>query len=1065
MHRGEKQGVRTLVVAITMFLVVASVASVALVALHSTAAAEQTDQRTVDAEGTPAFADLGTDSDGPAPDLATSTVSDIDGINTSEADRIYEATGGLDEPYQIEFEAGVTLEPAAGLDHTVLEVEYVFDELARDFDIEDLETVIATDLLDDEPTLVDEDSRLPENITIEPIDGGGESEAVDSTARDNVTSKTDRLSETHSTAEIPVESTVSNDTTITVDDSLVDTTIQNDSLTVEPIAFDQLANLSIRDDLAIVRLQDELDVANHEVPVMVQFEGGFDPRYIDAVESLGYRLTDDLADHTQYGMVPAENIDSLAALDFVRSVSQIHPETKLSPRIDETAARQSVVVSTFDDLAVEEFDLEQLDTPTAPEDVTDEELAILGVDRETYEFQRGDQGALYVGEVTQEQLISLRDSTVVRYIDAWEVSHTREPPQTTGGVEHTDLLDADNWDGSNTAVGVLDSGIEADHAHFDDTEVILSYDWTADLLPWTSGDSGEDNDGHGTHVAGIIAGAGEGHTGVAPETALVVSRVLDDPESVPEEAVNPQTWFTDDEMWVGPVAKPTRVFDKVAESAAAHGEHVDIMSNSWGYDWGSYDYFITGPTDGWANANPYTLQVTSNGNAADTSTWPAAGKNVLAVGGLDADHSLARQNDIRPPEPGQVKPDVNAPSCITSADIGHSYEQKCGTSMATPYVSGLAARYIGHTKAERDVERVRANEVKTALIASSTGQLNPHNYDGVGWGAVNDLKLYNLATTPNNQFSATVEDNNVNVHSFDVPEDAGHVEVTLSWSEKQNRVTTSFLRNDLHIYLTKEDADEVIEINERLLRSDEVDIDVSEPLQVDNSEDRTVRRVGIPSDNLEAGEWKLLVHAADTTWDSDHVLYDVAIDMQGDERFRVDGTAFEVPADGQETVRLDLHGGHSGDDAVGMIPQVAPGVVMEDLGVVGGGLCGWELRKDDTVLESGDAGDTAATVGTVTGANNKHLDVCVDPDGERGDLVSIDYEFSYIAYPDDRVRTPTATGESGQRVTESGIQGGVVRQAEATDDEGDQGGGGPGFTIPVVAIAVGSASLIARRRH
>lgn len=1073
MHGAEKQGIRTVATVIAILVVMLAVSAVALGGINSQASPVQDEYSTVQ---NPVIENSGESGDTLSEPLVLSDnwdvgameVDEIEGVNLTEPDQTFTVDVESELNYSIEFVSGTVVTPEEGMAPHVLEVDYVFDEFSPAFELTEFEEILDDNLLDEElldEGLLDEEVLLDEGLFDDELlleeelvldDGLLADDDFAGISGEDSGDADDGDSFTFAEGSVIVETETDEESG---DDG-------PELILNETIGIDLVSNLSFAEDISLDYFEEELGVEAEDVPVMVQFEGGFDREYIDDLDRLGYQLTDDLTEHTQYALVPAENVESLADLSFVRSVSDIEPETKLSPAVDtNSASSQSVIISTFGELDPDDLELDRFEGGlTERPGPTDDELAILGVDREVYEFQTPETGELYVGDVTSSELIELSESSLVRWIDTWEEESPQRPdePTTTGGVEHTDLLPTtDGWDGSDTTVGVLDTGIEDDHPHFDETDVMLSYDWTADLLPFTSGDSGEDNDGHGTHVAGIITGEGGGYSGVAPETSLVVSRVLDDPDSVPEAAVNPQTWFTDkSDMWVGPLVKPTRVFDKVAETGTAHGKHVDVMSNSWGYDWGSYDYLMTGPTDGWAHSNPYTLQITSNGNAEDTSSWPAAGKNVLAVGGLDDDHTLSWLNDISPPEEGQVKPDVNAPACITSADIGHTYSEKCGTSMATPYVSGLAARYIGHEKADRNVDRIRANEVKTALIASSTGQMNPFGYEGVGWGAINDLKLYHLATTSENQLTSVVEDNTVNTHSFEVPEDAGHVEVTLSWSEKQNRLTTSFLRNDLHLYLTSEDPDDVIEIDSNWFGSDDVEIDVDEPLQVDNADDRTVRRVGIPADKLESGEWHILVHAEDTTWDSDSVLYDVAIDMQGDEGFTVEESPFEVPEDGQTDVRFELHGGHPGDDSVGMIPELAPGVQLEDLRVVGGDMCGWELLQGSTLLETGNESHVTATVGTVTGANEKYLDVCVETDKTSGTRVAIEYEFSYVEYPDDRVTTRTSSSETGSR---EGVSGRLIGDVVEGGDE-ESGGDGPGFTLPVVAVVLGASVLVSRFR-
>src|SRR5262249_52002374 len=80
-------------------------------------------------------------------------------------------------------------------------------------------------------------------------------------------------------------------------------------------------------------------------------------------------------------------------------------------------------------------------------------------------------------------------------------------------------------DGSGITIAVIDSGIDQRHASLTG-KVVATQDFT--------GGDGTDHFGHGTHVAGIIAGApaktpdGHDYRGIAPGARLVNLRVLDD---------------------------------------------------------------------------------------------------------------------------------------------------------------------------------------------------------------------------------------------------------------------------------------------------------------------------------------------------------------------------------------------------------------------------------------------------------------------------------------------------------------------------------------------------------
>lgn len=75
----------------------------------------------------------------------------------------------------------------------------------------------------------------------------------------------------------------------------------------------------------------------------------------------------------------------------------------------------------------------------------------------------------------------------------------------------------------DVVVAVIDTGIDASHVDLAGGKVIAFNDWVNGRT------TAYDDHGHGTHVAGIVAGRGQGnaaYTGVAPGAALVGLKVL-----------------------------------------------------------------------------------------------------------------------------------------------------------------------------------------------------------------------------------------------------------------------------------------------------------------------------------------------------------------------------------------------------------------------------------------------------------------------------------------------------------------------------------------------------------
>jgi subtilisin family serine protease len=107
--------------------------------------------------------------------------------------------------------------------------------------------------------------------------------------------------------------------------------------------------------------------------------------------------------------------------------------------------------------------------------------------------------------------------------------------QTTTGASNVYptgnwLVNGGGWDGQGIGVAIIDSGVDSEHSDLRDfgtRRVIASYDFVG------SG-SLDDPYGHGTHIAGIIAGngysglqVGVDYAGIAPRANIINLRVLD----------------------------------------------------------------------------------------------------------------------------------------------------------------------------------------------------------------------------------------------------------------------------------------------------------------------------------------------------------------------------------------------------------------------------------------------------------------------------------------------------------------------------------------------------------
>ena len=260
--------------------------------------------------------------------------------------------------------------------------------------------------------------------------------------------------------------------------------------------------------------------------------------------------------------------------------------------------------------------------------------------------------------------------------------------------------------GEGTKVAILDTGIDTDHPDLANA-IIDTKDFTNDGI--------EDANGHGTHCAGIVGARlnGVGFVGVAPKSDLLIGKVLDNNGS------GAYSWITDGIYWAvdsganiismslgGPGSDPDMY--QAIQYALFYGVHVicaagnegSLYTNSIGYP-GRYGGVIT------VASHDY------NGNPSGFSS-----------------------------KGGEV--DLMAPgSDIWSTYKDGGYAELSGTSMATPFVAGLAALIVAkHTKSNSNNTPLDNNEdLRNHLLRMAThpgyhdnqsgyGPLQPFNYFG-----------------------------------------------------------------------------------------------------------------------------------------------------------------------------------------------------------------------------------------------------------------------------------------------------------------------------------------------
>ena len=268
------------------------------------------------------------------------------------------------------------------------------------------------------------------------------------------------------------------------------------------------------------------------------------------------------------------------------------------------------------------------------------------------------------------------------------------------------------YDGTGINVAVVDSGIDASHPEFLNS-TIRGYDFSNSATGY-----GGDPNGHGTHVASIIAGDadGTGMRGVAYDATLYSYRVDADGDGT-FEALN-----TDSRT--AAVAR-RHITDNIQVSNNSWGRKGDVTSYTNSQVRSSYRRSIAAFADAQAAG---TLFVFAAGNSGNSEVSIDGGLPYHAPELVDA-WLVVVASDENGVETGFTnRCGVAAAFCVTApgnrvlaADAGTTgYVALSGTFMAAPFVSGLAAALM--EKFPNLTPKQIATRIKTtASLAPLTG--------------------------------------------------------------------------------------------------------------------------------------------------------------------------------------------------------------------------------------------------------------------------------------------------------------------------------------------------------
>lgn len=346
----------------------------------------------------------------------------------------------------------------------------------------------------------------------------------------------------------------------------------------------------------------------------------------------------------------------------------------------------------------------------------------------------------------------------------------------------------------NITIAIIDTGIDLDHPDLQ-KNITEGYDFIKDEAI-NDGYVEVVDDDHGTHVAGIAAAIsdnGEGIAGVAGGVKIMPLRVIGSQGATSQDIGDAIKWAADHNADVINMSLGGEGYSQYEYEAVQYalGKGVTIIaatgneSNHWiKYENGDMDY--------------------EEGQERYFSSvhYPAAYSGVIGVGAVTTYNSetpiIADFSNIG------AKVDVVAPGVGIYSTVPDDYTSMSGTSMATPFVSGLAALILA---ANNDLtpEQVQDILIESAIdIVEPLGQVGWDSY--YGYGLIDGYRAFNI---PRIEMELIADD------LLDVEQE---ITVNITTKDYQGTIVDE-VYGEAEIFVEKYNFDKKIWINEETLNT------------------------------------------------------------------------------------------------------------------------------------------------------------------------------------------------------------------------------------------------------
>jgi uncharacterized repeat protein (TIGR02543 family) len=248
----------------------------------------------------------------------------------------------------------------------------------------------------------------------------------------------------------------------------------------------------------------------------------------------------------------------------------------------------------------------------------------------------------------------------------------------------------------NYLIAIIDTGIDTDHEEFTNRISALSYNAITEEVGI---DAVEDENGHGTNVAGIIGATKNNQIGIAgivQNSMLLIIKAnnTDDPSTTDEDE---SEVFNDSNIAKG--------INYAVENGA------DVINLSLGGP--GFNSIVQNAINNAFDSG--SIVVASSGNeGTDELLYPASYNHVISVGAVDSNMDIASYSNYND------EVDISAPgTAIATTNMNDTYVTASGTSFAAPQVTAIIAlfqAYLPHYTDAQTIERLYETAMDRGVV-------------------------------------------------------------------------------------------------------------------------------------------------------------------------------------------------------------------------------------------------------------------------------------------------------------------------------------------------------------